>query len=247
MSENTFITILPFMVKDLKLRGNELIIFAIIYGFCQDGESRFYGSINYLMKQTGISRRAVIYILDRLVKDGIITREDEYKNDKVYPKYGVCKSCTRGAEVALGGAKVAHDGAKVALGGGAEIAPNKKDIQDISINNKEDTLLGNKVFDSYNSICSSLSKATRLTDKRKKTIHALLKDFTIDEIEDAFRKAESSGFLKGSTGWKADFDWLINKNNLLKVIEGRYNNSNADKHRGSKEGYSLDISAYETL
>jgi DNA-binding Lrp family transcriptional regulator len=230
MSESkTFIGILPFMVKDLNLKGNELIIFAIIYGFCQDGKSKFWGSINYLMEQTGISRRAVIYILDRLVKNGLLIREEEYMNDKVYPTYAVCNSCTGGAKIALRGAKIAQNR-------GAKIAPNNK--QD---NNKEDTTY-QSFADAYNRLCPSLPKAIKITDKRRGHLNAVVKEFGAEGVMEALAKVESCPHLVGKNdrGWKADFDWLINKNNLLKVIEGRY-----DKKKKLKEGddgyYENDI------
>lgn len=82
------------------------------------------------------------------------------------------------------------------------------------------------VLDAYLLYCPSLPKPQKLTDKRKGHIRALLKTFTLEEIKDAFRKAEESDFLKGNNDrkWRADFDFLINQNNLTKVAEGKYNN-----------------------
>lgn len=82
------------------------------------------------------------------------------------------------------------------------------------------------VLDAYLLYCPSLPKPQKLTDKRKGHIRALLKTFTLEEIKDAFMKAEESDFLKGNNDrkWKADFDFLINQNNLTKVAEGKYNN-----------------------
>lgn len=81
------------------------------------------------------------------------------------------------------------------------------------------------VVERYNRICVSLPKATALTDKRKKAINARLKQHSMVEIEEVFLLAESSDFLKGvNGGWKATFDWLMNENNFVKVLEGNYNN-----------------------
>lgn len=104
-----------------------------------------------------------------------------------------------------------------------------------------------QIADLYNRTCVSLPKATRLSEKRKKTISTLLKNYNIEEIATAFTKAESSQFLTGQSGgtWKADFDWLINQNNLLKVIEGRYDSNG--KHRGSKESYDPEIDLYKSI
>ena len=48
-----YITIVDFMVEDLKLKGNELIVFALIYGFSQDDVSDFHGSLTYIQQRTG--------------------------------------------------------------------------------------------------------------------------------------------------------------------------------------------------
>lgn len=83
----------------------------------------------------------------------------------------------------------------------------------------------------YNTICTSLPRATKMTDKRRKSIKALKGMFQAHEIEEGFKKAQSNPFLcgGGSKNWKADFDWLINCNNLLRVIEGRYDDNATDK------------------
>lgn len=39
--DSNFITILAPMITKLKLKGNELLVFALIHGFSQDGESPF--------------------------------------------------------------------------------------------------------------------------------------------------------------------------------------------------------------
>ena len=46
-SEN-YITIQGFMRTELHLTGNDLLVYAIIYGVSQDGESKFSGSLQYL-------------------------------------------------------------------------------------------------------------------------------------------------------------------------------------------------------
>lgn len=83
------------------------------------------------------------------------------------------------------------------------------------------------VLNLYLTYCKKLPKVEKLSEKRKSHISSLLNEFTIEQIESAFITAGKSSFLTGDnkTGWKANFDWLINKNNLLKVIEGNYDNN----------------------
>ena len=81
------------------------------------------------------------------------------------------------------------------------------------------------VIDMYHSICISFPKLREVTDKRKKIIKARLKQYSMEQIEEVFLLAESSDFLKGTNGkWNANFDWLMNENNFIKVLEGNYNN-----------------------
>lgn len=48
------------MVEELGLKGSELVAYALIYGFSQDGESWFTGSAQYVADWCGIDRRNAI-------------------------------------------------------------------------------------------------------------------------------------------------------------------------------------------
>ena len=47
------------MINELGLNGNELILYALIYGFSQDGQSEFHGSIRYIMLALDLSNPTV--------------------------------------------------------------------------------------------------------------------------------------------------------------------------------------------
>ena len=82
------------------------------------------------------------------------------------------------------------------------------------------------VVDSYNSLCKSFPKVTKLSEKRRKAIKARLKEYSLAKLEQAFALAEESEFLKGANNrnWMASFDWIISDSNLPKVLEGKYAN-----------------------
>ena len=89
-----------------------------------------------------------------------------------------------------------------------------------------------QLADRYNAICTSLPKVVRLTDKRRRAVRLIYgKGYTPEQLDEAFRKAQSSSFCTGQNDrhWKADFDWLLNENNLVKVLEGKYDNPAAAK------------------
>ena len=112
----------------------------------------------------------------------------------------------------------------------ADISSNVK--SDIKENTKrKETIPYQQIVDMYNDTCVSLPSVKSLSDKRKKAIKARLNTYTIDDFKTVFEKTERSDFLTGRTGkWSATFDWLLNENNMIKVLEGNYDNK-ADKEK----------------
>jgi hypothetical protein len=89
-----------------------------------------------------------------------------------------------------------------------------------------------QLADRYNAICTNLPKVVRLTDKRRRAVRLIHdKGYTPEQLDEAFRRAQASSFCAGQNDrhWKADFDWLLNENNLVKVLEGKYDNPAAAK------------------
>ena len=48
IKNENYITIQGWMINELGLKGNSLIIYANIYGFSQNNDCEFIGSANYL-------------------------------------------------------------------------------------------------------------------------------------------------------------------------------------------------------
>ena len=63
-----------WMIDYFNITGDKLIIYAIIYGFSQDGHSMYMGSREYLSKWCGCSVKNVQRILNGLVEDKLILR-----------------------------------------------------------------------------------------------------------------------------------------------------------------------------
>lgn len=94
---------------------------------------------------------------------------------------------------------------------------------------KHDESLGmaGAIVTAWNSALTGvLPPVHRMTDKRKKQITAQLKKYPdMDHWQQAFEKVRDSDFLTGRSGhWKANFDWVLNENNRIKIIEGNYEN-----------------------
>nr|UVX39573.1 MAG: Replication initiator protein A (RepA) N-terminus [Bacteriophage sp.] len=74
VKDNNFIAIQGWMRTKLNLKGNELLIYALIYGFSQDGESRFKGSRKYIADWCGCSLNTVDRSLSSLVDKGLLAK-----------------------------------------------------------------------------------------------------------------------------------------------------------------------------
>lgn len=87
----------------------------------------------------------------------------------------------------------------------------------------------------------------KITEKRKRVINNLLKEYSLEEVIQSMEKIHTSSFLQGNnkTGWQIAFDWFINKSNFLKVLEGNYddkaNSNNSEKEKKSKNYQEKDF------
>lgn len=81
MRNSNFYTVTGWMINDLNLSGNELICYAIIYGFSQDGASMFMGSSKYLAEWMNASQPTVLKALKSLTEKGLITKHEEINNN----------------------------------------------------------------------------------------------------------------------------------------------------------------------
>jgi len=80
-----------------------------------------------------------------------------------------------------------------------------------------------------------------ISDKRKNKIKQILTDYPLDTIKEVFQNIRDSDFLRGSKGWKLTFDFLIEKSNFIKILEGAYSGK---KTSGiEKMVNNLDLSA----
>ena len=109
------------MITDLKLKGNKLLLFAIIYGFTQDEEQEFAGSLNYIREWLGgASKNTVIATLNELIDrkliikrqeelDGVVTNYYRINADVINSHLGAentqCKNYTTCAENEQGSSK----------------------------------------------------------------------------------------------------------------------------------------------
>ena len=108
-SKDNYVTITGFMVipeehGGLGLKGNELLVYAVIYGFSQDNDSWFTGSQSYLAKWCNSTRQGIQKNLNSLINKGLIEKRPTTINGVIYNDYRCChpaNSVGRGSEQSL--------------------------------------------------------------------------------------------------------------------------------------------------
>lgn len=141
VNNNNYINIQGFMVKDLGLKGNELLAYALIYGFSQDGETWFTGSSKYIAEWLNIDRRNVLAVLQKLVDKGLLI-----KNEKIINGVKLCdyKAVIGGDETSQGMMNHHRGYDKTSQGGGDESSHHNN-----SIDNIEDSIYTRQTKKSY--------------------------------------------------------------------------------------------------
>lgn len=102
-----YIVLQGWMITDLQLKGNELIIYACIYGFSQAENQVFSGGLQYLADWTNSTKQGVVKCLKSLVEKGFIVKTDKVVNGVKFCEYyatkfnGVCNKVEQGMQQSL--------------------------------------------------------------------------------------------------------------------------------------------------
>lgn len=243
MESQNYVTIQGWMRTELNLKGNELLIYAIIYGFSQTENHKFTGSLQYLADWCGTTKQSILRNINILLEQDLIEKEDNYVNGVKFVYY-------RAKKITTPVTKDYHPGNK-------RIPYN---IENKKIDKKEDSIskdilgqdpenfLGsiktnkqemnnqriNKFLNMYR-YRTELPQVKVLSDSRKKNILRILDKYTEEDIATVLDNFNTSDFLLGrASDFKANLDWMLNENNFIKILEGKYNNKNARSKYNSK-------------
>lgn len=87
INDQNYIHIEGWMINKLQLKGNDLLVYAIIYGFSQDENSRFTGSLQYLADWCNSTKQGIQKNLKSLIDKGLIQKFETLKNNIKYCEY----------------------------------------------------------------------------------------------------------------------------------------------------------------
>ena len=244
-----------WMLNELNLKGNDLLLYALIYTISQDGKSYCRQSRIQMGKILNITPPTVDKSLNYLIDRGLIEKFSDEVSGMMY-NYFRCFT---------GGSKN-FTGYKETLPGDKEILPtynsynklnkinnttiktsnivdkqdNKEIIEDNRIINKGNiegflgsisTTKQQKDLDRVDKFLTqykelSLPEVRVINDSRKKAILHILNTFTEEQVLTVLKNFSKSDFLLGKcSSFKANIDWILKESNFIKILEGNYNNN----------------------
>jgi DNA-binding Lrp family transcriptional regulator len=175
------------MRTDLNLKGNELLAYAIIYGFSQEENCMFTGSANYIAEWLGVTRRSVVDILKKLVEKGLILKHQKTINGVTLCDYEINKTSLPTKKVHRGCEKISQ--------GGSDVTSHHI----LDIDNIEDTLVKKEIYKE--------KSALRFIKPTIEELETYIKEkkYCIDALK-FYSYYESNGWKVGKnkmTNWKA--------------------------------------------
>lgn len=170
MRDDSYVVILPWMVTELKLKGNTLIVYAIIHGFSMAGRV-FDGSLQYLADWTNSTKQGVLKSLKMLMDEGLITKQEKVTNGVKFCEYKSEYHSTK-----------FNGGIKQSLMGGIKQSlTNNKDI-DNKDNNKDKYIA--EVTEIIDYLNTQTGKRYRAESAQSKHIRARLSEgYTVEDCK----------------------------------------------------------------
>jgi hypothetical protein len=215
--KKNYIVIQGWMPQSLNLKGNELIAFSLIFGFCQDQEGEFKGSIKYLSTWMNCSKPTTLKAINGLIEKDLIIKYQEGINGVIFNRFkinfkklnsildGVSRNFTPSKET-LPHVKKLDGGSKETLQGGSkETLPNNIILDKDKNNIKEefDFFFNDsnflETFEEFKQIRKALKAPA--TKKAEKLILNKLVKFSDKDIKIAIEILERSI----ENGWKGVF------------------------------------------
>lgn len=246
VKEENYTIIQGWMITDLNLKGHNLIAYAIIYGFSQDGESKYTGSNSYLGTWLQVSEPTVIKVLKDLVDKKLIIKTPIVIKGVTFNEYAHNK------EILVVLKNFKYTTKEILVPPTKEILVNNKILISKDINtkeiNKEKFYLEyfskewneNKEFQNLliEYIAHRKEKRSNLTNIAWKRLATTLQKFTLEEACEALEVSIQNGYI-------GVFPKSYTKSNSKKLLRGgvpaQLTKDHSDYLKPSKYGKQIRI------
>ena len=226
MRSDNYITIQGWMRTELNLKGNELLVYALIYSFSQVEGQHFTASLQYIADWCGCTKQGVIKNLDSLIQKGLVKKERKAFNIVEYSVQLSLINNNNYNNLLINNSNnqaINNQNNQIENNLEQKTEPFLGSIKTKSHENQTDRVV--KFVELYESY-PNLPRVRVITPARHKAILRMLNKQTEEDIREVLNNFNTSDFLLGRTSdFKANIDWIVKENNFIKVLEGKYNNN----------------------
>lgn len=221
--------------EELDLKGNDLLVYAIIYGFSQADDQYFKGSLQYLADWTGSTKQGIQKNIKNLIDKGLIEKKEVYINGVKFCHYRSCLVCNK---VVQGIQQSSPGGIQLSCTNNIDIdnidnnidLSIKKNIKkkdsDIDYTNKEQNSQVAEIVIYLNQRAWTNYKVH--TPKTQRLIRARLNEgFTVDDFKavidkkcDEWLYTDMAKYLRPETLFGTKFEGYLNQKNKQSKKEG---------------------------
>lgn len=237
IKDGSYINIQSFMVTELELKGNELLVYAIIYGFSQTNGTYFSGSTQYLADWTNSTRQGIMKNLKSLIDKGLIEKVGENQQVNYYkalrPVNKVNQSTELTRKQSLQGAKQSLQEEVTEFTGTCKqsLHSNIDNILDNNINNNSSSVdestqpqhLEEKAIEFRNDIIELKDIIINSTGENPQTVDMVFKPVMYrDIIKPLLAKIKASKFLMGEKDIKPKLYTFVRQDRINEILAGLY-------------------------
>lgn len=232
IKQKSHIVIDAYMLQ-LGLKGNELLIYALIAGFCQDGVSECWTSQETMAEWCGgISTRAVRDILQNLITKKLITKK-ECLNKNIKYSYKVVEIVP---ELSSNEQEVFSKRPELSSGGDRNFLPVAQELS--SGNNKIDNIYDSKI-DNIN-----IKEKKEIKEKKKdlpETKERVFKKPSVEEISSYCQERKNNINPEQFYDYYEANGWKINRNPMKDWKATVRNWERNEFNRKSADNFGLPI------
>jgi hypothetical protein len=118
--------------------------------------------------------------------------------------------------------------------GGGQVKAEAEQLNLRSSQIQKAPTIAERVRDQWNATVRDLPKVESMTAERKAAVGRILKDrkWNLAVTQRAFQAVQDSDFLCGrlnGANWKADFSWVMQEANFIRILEGSFTNKNSKR------------------